>query len=86
MLTCRGYPTHASVRVYQPRLSFNAPVCELVTILGVNSFALHELKVKVCVLNTYMLLLRTLEVHLDPRLNGIPKRAMTEASGVKVGS
>jgi hypothetical protein len=64
-----GYPTRASVRVYQPRQSFHAPliskptslrsvrmllVCELVTILGVNGFALHEVKIKVRVLDTYM--------------------------------
>jgi hypothetical protein len=51
----------------------------------VNGFAWHEVKIKVRVLDTYILLLRALEVHLDPRLNGIPKHAMTEASGVKVG-
>jgi hypothetical protein len=62
----------------------NAQVCELVTIFGVNGFAWHEVKIKVRVLDTYILLLRALEVHLDPRLNGIPKHAMTEASGVKV--
>src|SRR5271166_5873856 len=63
----------------------NAPVCELVTILGVNGFASHEVNVKARV-HSYMLLLRALEVHLDPRLNGIPQHAMTEAIGVKVGS
>jgi hypothetical protein len=51
----------------------------------VNGFALHEVKIKVRVLDTYALLLHALEVHLDPRLNGIPKCAMTEASGVKIG-
>jgi hypothetical protein len=51
----------------------------------VNGFALHEVKIKVRALDTYALLLHALEAHLDPRLNGIPKRAMTEASGVKVG-
>src|SRR5271165_3661879 len=64
----------------------NAPVWELVTILGVNGFASHEVNVKARVLDSYMLLLRALEVHLDPRLNGIPQHAMTEAIGVKVGS
>jgi hypothetical protein len=51
----------------------------------VNRFALHELKIKVRVLDTYALPLHALELHLDPRLSGIPERAMTEASGVKVG-
>jgi hypothetical protein len=64
----------------------NALVCELVTIFGVNGFLWHKVKVKVRVLDVYMLLLRALEVHLDPRLIGIPKRAMTEASGIKVSS
>jgi hypothetical protein len=64
----------------------NALVCELVTIFGVNGFASHEVNIKVRVLDAYMLLLRALEVHLDPRLNRIPKRTMTEASGVKVSS
>jgi hypothetical protein len=63
----------------------NAPVRELVTILGVNGFASHEVKIEARVLDAYMLHLRALEVHLDPRLDGIPKRTMTEASGVKVG-
>src|SRR5579863_3839121 len=31
-----------------------------------------------------MLLPRTLEVHLDPRFNRIPQRAMSEASGIEV--
>ena len=38
-----------------------ALVCELVTILGVNGFASHEVNVKVRVLDAYMLLLRALE-------------------------
>ena len=63
----------------------NALVRELVTVLGVNRFASHEVKIKFRILDTYILLLRTLEVHLDPRLDGIPKHAMTEASEVKVG-
>ena len=46
---------------------------------------MQEVKIKVRVLDTYALLLRALEVHLDARLNGVPKRAMTEARGVKVG-
>ena len=62
----------------------NALICELIAILGVNGFAWHEVKIKVCVLDTYMLLSRALKVHLDPRFNGIPDHAMTEASGVKV--
>jgi hypothetical protein len=48
-------------------------VCELVTILGVNGFARHEVKIKVREFDAYILLLRALEVHLDPRLNAIPK-------------
>ena len=63
----------------------NALVRELVTVLGVNRFASLEVKIKLRVLDTYILLLRTLEVHLDPRLRGIPKRAMAEATGVKSG-
>jgi hypothetical protein len=63
----------------------NAPVRELVAVLGVNRFAWHEVKIKFRVPDTYILLSRTLEVHLDPRLDGIPKRAVAEASGVKVG-
>src|SRR5271169_901628 len=63
----------------------NALVRELVTVLGVNRFASLEVKIKLRVLDTYILLLRTLEVHLDPRLRGIPKRAMAEATGVKGG-
>jgi hypothetical protein len=64
----------------------NAPVRELVTIFGVNGFPWHEVKIKVRVLDAYILRLHALEVHLDPRLNGIPQHAMTEASGVKVSS
>jgi len=63
----------------------NALVRELVTVLGMNRFASHEVKIESRVLDTYILLLRTFKVHLDSRLDGIPKHAMTEASGVKVG-
>jgi hypothetical protein len=52
----------------------------------VNGFASHDVNIKVPVLDAYMLLLGALEVHLDPRLYGIPQLAMTEASGVKVSS
>jgi hypothetical protein len=52
----------------------------------VNGFAWHEVKIKVRVVDTHILLLRALEVHLDPTFDGIPKHAMTEASGVKVSS
>jgi hypothetical protein len=52
----------------------------------VNGFASHQVKIKVRLLDTYVLRLRALEVHLDPRLNRIPNRAMTEASGIEVGS
>jgi hypothetical protein len=51
----------------------------------VNRFAGHEVKIKIRALDTYVLLLRALEVHLDPGLDGIPKRAMMETSCVKVG-
>jgi hypothetical protein len=68
------------------RADSNALVYELVTIFGVTGFASPEVNIKVRVLDAYTLLLRALEVHLDPRLNKIPKRAMTEASGVKVSS
>jgi hypothetical protein len=51
----------------------------------VNGFAGHEVKIKVRVQDTYILLLHALKVHLDPRLSGIPKHTMTEAAGVKVG-
>ena len=75
------------MNVYQPRpcsmppdlktdpfeKASNAMVCELVTILGVNGFARHEVKIKVREFDAYILLLRALEVHLDPRLNAIPK-------------
>lgn len=64
----------------------NALARELITVLGVNRFASREVKIKFRMLDTYILLLRTLEVHLDPRLHGIPKRAMAEASGVEVAS
>jgi hypothetical protein len=64
----------------------NALVCEHVTIFGVNGFASHEVNIKVRVLDACMLLLRALDVHLDPRLNRIPKCAMTEAGGIKVSS
>jgi hypothetical protein len=50
----------------------------------VNGFAWHEVKIKVHVLDTYILLFRALKVHLDPRLSGIPKHTMTEATAVKV--
>jgi hypothetical protein len=64
----------------------NALVRELITIFGVNGFAPHEVNIEVRVLDAYMLLLRALEVQLDPRLNSLPTRAMTEASGIKVGA
>jgi hypothetical protein len=37
----------------------------------VNGLASHEVKIKFRVLDTYILLLRTFKVHLDPRLDGI---------------
>ena len=64
----------------------NALVCKLVTIFGVNGFASHEVNVKARVLDTYVLLLRALEVHLDPRICRVPQCAMTETNGVKVSS
>ena len=43
------------------------------------------MKIESRVLDTYIRLLRTFKVLLDPRFDGIPKHAMTEASGVKGG-
>jgi hypothetical protein len=63
----------------------NGPICEFITILGVNGFAWDEVNIKARVLDIYILLLRALEVHLDPRLIGIPKHSMTETSDLKVG-
>ena len=63
----------------------NAPVRELITILCVDGFVRHEVKIEVRVLDTYMLLSRALKVHLDPRFNGIPKHTMTKATRVKIG-
>jgi hypothetical protein len=63
-----------------------ALVSELVTVLRVNRFPSAEVKINLRVPDAHILLSRTLEVHLDPRLDGIPKHAMTELSGVKVGS
>jgi hypothetical protein len=84
--TATVFPCSSDVKTDLFEQATNALVCELITILGVNGFALHEVNIKVCVLDAYMLLSRALEVHLDPRLNGIPKRAMTETSGVEVSS
>ena len=84
--TATVFPCSSDLKTNLFEQATNALVCELVTIFGVNGFASHEVNIKVRVLDAYMLLLRALEVHLDPRLNGIPKRAMTEASGVKVSS
>jgi hypothetical protein len=83
--TATVFPCPSDLKTDLVEKASNALVCELVTILGVNGFAWQEVKIKVRVLDTYILLLRALEVHLDPRLNGIPKHAMTKASGVKVG-
>ena len=83
--TATVFPCPSDLKTDLFEKASNALVCELITILGVNGFAPHEVKIKVRVLDAYILLLRALEVHLDPRLNGIPKRAMTETSGVEVG-
>jgi hypothetical protein len=95
----RHHRRHARVRVYQPRLPFhvpfhvkivfleeasNTPVCELITILGVNGFAWDEMTIKVRLLVAHILLLRALDVNLDPRLSGVPEHAMTETSGIKI--
>ena len=77
-------PGSAEFKTRVAKKASNAIVCELVTVFGVNRFASAEMKIKLRVLDTYMLILRTLEVHLDPRLIGIPKHAMTESSGVEV--
>src|SRR5579863_9202383 len=84
--TATVFPRPSNLETNLFEQATNALVCELVTILGVNGFALHEVKIKVRLLDTYILLLPALEVHLDPSLIGIPKRAMTEAGGVKVSS
>ena len=76
------YPSDLKTDIFEKRS--NVPAGELVTVLGVDGFALHELKIEVRMLDAYALLLRTLEVHLDPRLDGIPKCAMPEASEIKV--
>jgi len=83
--TATVFPCPSDLKADLFEKPLNAQVCELITILGVHGFAWHEVKIKVRVLDNYILLLRALEVHLDPRLNGIPKRAMSETSGVKVG-
>ncbi len=83
--TATVFPRPSNLKTDISEKHSNALVCELITILGVNGFAGHEVKIKVRVLDTYILLLRAFEVHLDPRLDGIPKHAMTEASGGKVG-
>ena len=82
--TATVFPCPSDLKTDLFEKSSNALVCELVTILGVNGFAWHEVKIEVRVLDTCILLLRALEVHLDPRLNAIPNHAMTEASGVKI--
>src|SRR5271165_4942758 len=51
-------------------------VRELVTVLRVNCFAARKVKIKFRVRDTYILFSRTFEVHLDPRLAGIPKHTM----------
>jgi|ERR1700722_763937 hypothetical protein len=84
--TATVFPCSSDVKTDLFEQATNALVGELVTILGVNGFASHEVKIKVRLLDTYVLFLRALEVHLDPRLSRIPKRAMTEASGVKISS
>src|SRR5580658_2322554 len=79
------FPCPSDLKTGVVQKSSNALISELITILGVNGFAWHEVNIKVRELDTYILLLRALEVHFDPRLNGIPKHAMMETSGVKVG-
>src|SRR5208283_131356 len=44
----------------------NALVRELITVLGVNRFASHKVKIKFCVIDRYILLTSALQVHLDP--------------------
>jgi hypothetical protein len=50
----------------------------------VNGFAGHEVKIEVSAFDTYILVSRALEVHLDPRFNGIPKHTVTKGTRVKV--
>ena len=82
--TVTVFPCPSNLKTGSLKKHPNTFVCELITILGVNGFAWHEVKIKFRMFDPYILVLRALEVHLDPRLDGIPKRAMTEASGVKV--
>jgi hypothetical protein len=82
--TATVFPRPSGLKTGLLEEASNAPVCELIAILGVNGFTWHEMKIKVCVLNSDILLLRALEVHLDPGLYGIPKHTMTEAGDVKV--
>jgi hypothetical protein len=84
--TATVFPCSSDLKTDLFEQATNALVRELITIFGVNGFASNEMNIKVCALDAYMLLSRALEVHLDPRLTGIPKHAMTEASGVKVSS
>lgn len=64
----------------------NGSVRKLITVFGVDRFSSREVKVKVAVLNDYILRLRALEVHLNSRFNGIPNHTMAKLSGIKVRS
>ena len=84
--TATVFPGSSDLKTDLFEQATNALVREFVAILGVNGFAWHKVKIQVRKVNTYILLLRALEVHLDPRLNPVPYDAMTEASNVKVSS
>src|SRR5450755_3858256 len=72
MLTATVFPCPSDLKTDLFEKPSNALVCELVTIFGVNGFAWHEVKIKILVLDTYILLLRALEVHLDPVERQLP--------------
>jgi len=61
--TASVFPCPSDLKTDLFKKALNALVCELVTILGVNGFAWHEVKIKVRVLDTYILLLHALEVY-----------------------
>src|ERR1700733_7672528 len=70
----RILPCRASLETGLVEKAANAPIRELITILGVNRFPWHEVNVEVRALNNHILRLSALEVHLDPGFSGIPTR------------
>ena len=61
-------------------------LAELVAVLGMDGFKGRELKAKLRGRDIYTLIARTLQVHLDARLDTIPARPMPEAAGIEVGA